>query len=244
MLPATAAARDPGHTVYAALHPHLPGVYGLDLAGGVRRAAAQHRLHAARLPARRRWRAGARGCSRHAAHAGDKVLHLSATHAGLSGAGGGGRAADAHGANALLHLRAAANPGYALHHAAGLSAIQCSHLPDAERRATLRRSRRYVRRLHAAVPGGRPHFGDAVHPPGLLPDAGVCLPAPTGRSLYAVRRVTRLKAGCPVGGRAESFARQRRAAGERDEFSFRDVAAHRRHAAIGPGDDVFRRHIL
>src|SRR6266571_7482993 len=43
---------------------------------------------------------------------------------------------------------------------------------------------------------------------------------------------------------SKPLPRQRRAPAERDELGGGDRAAHRRHAAIGAGDDVLARHVL
>ncbi len=43
---------------------------------------------------------------------------------------------------------------------------------------------------------------------------------------------------------AEFLPRQRRALAERLQLLLGDVAAHRRHAAIGAGDDFFLRHVV
>ena len=67
-----------------------------------------------------------------------------------------------------------------------------------------------------------------------------------GLQLSCVCRIFLRKTGStfPENALAEPLPRQLRALAERVEFGGRDVAAHRRHAAIGRGHDAFLGDVL
>src|SRR5262249_2796990 len=101
----------------------------------------------------------------------------------------------------------------------------------------------------AAGPLTSPVFASVTACTGLPPmKVARSVPVGTRSSALATGAVSRLRATAPTSlfmpASCVALARERGALGERVELGERNVAAHRRHAAVGAGDDAIPRHVF